>query len=255
MGGLESFHSDRGYDWAEYAIATGAKLHKPMGKQNNQISLSISLKRYLGDNILEIIENLSNMMNTPQGYDLIFISGVYQGKYFIQSISDEIKSTLPNGEILEYQCRINLMQYIDRELITTYTQSLTPLETIAIGNELKPNIVSQTQQINYVNAEMINPNIAADKKNIGDRLGDAIKSANQTAQEVEDKMGAAEQEIKNYLTGRYSVPVDRALKLMDSLGIDTDWLYTATGNMMSSISINTELIKEYRAMYNQNFVL
>lgn len=122
MGGLQSFEGNRGFDFATYDIATGKPLSAAVGSRLNELSLRVSLRHYLGDNIPEIINTVDEMLASGDAFDLIFVNGLYKGKYQIQTLSDGIKKTLPNGTILEYEFQINLREYAERAVLSTFTE-------------------------------------------------------------------------------------------------------------------------------------
>lgn len=122
MGGLQSFEGNRGFDYATYDIATGKSLSAAVGSRLNELNLRVSLRHYLGDNIPEIINTVDEMLASGEAFDLIFVNGLYKGKYQIQTLSDGIKKTLPNGTILEYEFQLSLREYAERSVLSTFTE-------------------------------------------------------------------------------------------------------------------------------------
>lgn len=122
MGGLYAFGGEKGYDFAEYSLASGKNVLKPVGEKLRSISISIMLRAYLGDDIKSIIDTVDKMMESGLAYDLIFINGYYKGKYFISTIQDRVEKTLPNGDILEYDFTIDLIESEERIVLLENVQ-------------------------------------------------------------------------------------------------------------------------------------
>lgn len=118
IGGLTAFDGERGYDYAKYDIVTGKPLSAPVGEKLRTVSLKISLRYYLGDDIKKTIETLDDMLASGNAFDLIFANGIYKGKYFIEKIRDSIKKTLPDGNVLEYDTSIDVEEYAARTVLS-----------------------------------------------------------------------------------------------------------------------------------------
>ncbi|MBX2903069.1 MAG: phage tail protein [Chitinophagales bacterium] len=132
MGGLHAFEGARGYDYAEYSIATGKPLLGSVGAKLNELTLRVSLHYYLGDKISEVINQLEEMLLSGDAFDLIFVNGLYKGKYKIVSISDSIKRTLPNGTITQYDFDLNIKEFAARSAV-----ALTEKKKVAKGKGSK----------------------------------------------------------------------------------------------------------------------
>lgn len=254
LGGIYAFGGDRGYDYAEYALASGKPMTKPIGPQLSTISLSVMLRRFLGDDIPGTINLLDNMRESGEAFDLIFINGLYKGKYHIQKIRDRIEKTLPSGEVLEYDMTIDIREYSERVVLTSsHTQKMKPLELKTIQrlpeNRIQPQIKEQ-----QVNAEMQPINIKADKVNTGKRLQTAMNSLNKSASQISAIIQENEDKVKSYLTGKYAMPVNKALMLAQNLGIDISWLYTGAGAMIGSSTLTNAQIRQYRETFLIPFV-
>lgn len=137
IGGLRGFDGKRGYDYANYEIATGKPLLASVGEKLRTVSLQISLRHYLGDDIKAIIETLDDMLASGNAFDLIFVNGIYKGKYFLQNISDSIKKTLPDGTVLEYETTIDISEYAERNVLSTHTEKRKVVKKK--GTVLRPN--------------------------------------------------------------------------------------------------------------------
>ena len=248
MGGLYAFDGNKGHDYVEYAIASGKPLVKPVGEQLRTISFSVMLRSFLGDDIPGIIDQIDKMIEGGDAHDLIFINGYYKGKYYLKTMSDSLGKTLPTGEILEIDLVINLVEFEDRTVLNEYTQSLSARQFKRTYVLDQPKVELKVKEA-LVNAEMNPPAIKADKANVANRLGSAMTSLNKSASEIATIVGESESKVKNYITGKYSVPVDRAIKLAQNLGVNVDWLYTGAGTMMGGMSLTNDKIRELRENY------
>lgn len=148
MGGLHSFDGKKGHDYAEYSLASGKNLSKPVGQQLRTISIGVMLRSILGDDIRGIIDTIDKMITLGEAYDLIFIDGFYKGKYYITSCSDILKKTMPTGELLEYDFTLNLQEFEDRVVLTETVQKNPKHKAV------KKSTISQRQKTKQSNSKM-----------------------------------------------------------------------------------------------------
>jgi hypothetical protein len=206
------------------------------------------LRSFLGDDIPGIIDQIDKMIEGGEAHDLIFINGYYKGKYCVKDMSDSLGKTLPTGEILEIDLVINLVEYEDRTVLNEYTQSLSAKQFKRTYILDQPRVELKVKEA-LVNGEMNPPAIKADKPNVANRLSSTMTSLNKSASEIGTIVGESESKVKNYITGKYSVPVDRAIKLAQNLGVNVDFLYTGAGGMMSSLTLTNDKIRQLREDY------
>lgn len=116
--GLYDFGGSKGYDFAEYSLAEGKNIIKPIGEKLKTISLSITLSSFLGDNIPDVVDTIDKMMASAEAYPILFVNGLYKGQYVITDITDKIKNTLPSGEILEYDFTLQIKEFNKRTVLS-----------------------------------------------------------------------------------------------------------------------------------------
>jgi hypothetical protein len=84
------------------------------------------------------------MKQSGNAHDLVFVNGIYKGKYVIQSIRDSIDKTLPDGTILEYETTIDILEYASRKVLETVEKSQQP----AVAKKGTVNQSQKKQQSN-----------------------------------------------------------------------------------------------------------
>lgn len=158
MGGLYAFSGDKGYDYADYDLATGKPMKAAVGEKLRTLSLSIMLRHYLGDDIKGTIEIVDDMIASGDAFDLIFVDGLYKGKYLITSVKDKIEKTLPNGTIYEFDMTMDLVEYANREVLSStpnvQKQSPKKIARKKAVNKSKPK-VTEPQKKAAVNTKVV----------------------------------------------------------------------------------------------------
>lgn len=117
VGNVTSFEETTGYNYAAHSIATGAQVLQSMGRTLSAITLGISLRAALGDNVPEMLALIDRLCRSGTPQRFVFANGVYKGDYVITERGVTITATDARGEITAADFSLSLLEYADRVVI------------------------------------------------------------------------------------------------------------------------------------------
>lgn len=115
--GVHAFSEKKGYNYAEHSISTGKPVLQSMGETLSEITLSISLHKMLGHDVVGMLTLIDKMVRDGKPLRLIFADGVYKGNYVIRERTVTVTRTAANGTITAADFELALSEFCDRVLI------------------------------------------------------------------------------------------------------------------------------------------
>jgi len=104
----------RGADWAQHPlISRKPRLERVAGKLD-ELQLQLAFHRYFDDPAYQA-RRLRQLVGQEVPLPLVFADGEYLGRFIVTDLEERPKVTLPDGDVLEAEFTVSLLEYVGDE--------------------------------------------------------------------------------------------------------------------------------------------
>lgn len=144
---ITGFDETSGYDYAQHDLATGKPTLQAVGEKLSEVTIAISLRNFINQDVPATIETLDNMKRSGRSAKLVFASGIYTGEYVIKQIATKVNRVDRSGSVASADLVLNLLEYVDRKVVTyKKTEQKQPGSTVTRQVQTEPEPAPEEQQ-------------------------------------------------------------------------------------------------------------
>lgn len=151
---ITGFDETSGYDYAQHDLATGKPTLQAIGETLSQVTIAISLRSFINQDVPGTIETLDRIKRSGRSAKLVFASGIYQGEYVIKQVATKVLRVDRAGSVASADLTLNLLEYVDRKVVTYKKTEQKPAGTgvtrLVQTEEVPPASEQQYVQIGYM---------------------------------------------------------------------------------------------------------